>query len=397
MKSKKKYLILLLFVAIFMSCDKSMNEQVVDCNFNVQTDNATNPKSELYQQLLDEYTVRGLPGISLCIETPEEGLYIGTSGYANIEDGIKMKPCHIHHSASIAKTFISTMILILAQEGKLNLDDPAKNYLPVEIYSNIDNADVATIRQLMNHSSGIYNFDDNYKMYVDTFNDTKGNNSTVELFENYVYGMQAYFEVGTDNHYSNTNFSLLGMIIENVSGISLGDFMQQNIIEPLNLQYTYYKSSPNYPNMPSVVNSYFMHFNNQLQNCTADQKHFSNIAYGHEGVLSNPYDFAFFMKQLVSGNIIDDEYLSQMLNFTTNSEGDDYGLGIFKYKTDFETGFGHTGGALGTMTYAIYFPDSDISFSMCCNLGPVFVCNLNKLFYDNLFNELINVIFSEQQ
>ncbi|MBN2890591.1 MAG: beta-lactamase family protein [Bacteroidales bacterium] len=397
MKTNKFTSIILIFFFAFISCNKEIKINTPDCDFNVQNDNATNSKSEIYQEILDEYCAKGLPGLSLVIETPDDGLYVGTSGMAKIEDNTPMKPCHIHHSASIAKMYTATMILLLAQEGLLSLDDLAKKYLSEEIYSNISNCDIVTIRQLLNHSSGIYNFDDNVKMYVDTFNEYEENSSIEDLFENYVYGMPAYFAPGEDHHYSNTNFSLLGMIIENVSGKSIGEFMQENIIEPLALQNTYYKASDNYPNVPNLVNSYLVHFENELQNCTDIQTHFSNIAYGHEGVLANPYDFAFFIKNLVSGNILNPEYTAEMLTFDENSEGDMYGLGIFQYETDYETGFGHAGGALGTMTYAIYFPESQISFSICCNLGTVFYSDLSPTFYQDLYIELMKVIFTGER
>jgi len=392
---KKYKLIITLTIILFAitSCNKELNIPSDACNMEIPNNNENNPKAELYQKLLDEYCAKGLPGLSLAIETPDEGLYLGTSGMADIERNIEMQTGHIHHSASIAKSFVSAMTLLLVQEGKLDLDDLAKNYLPEDIYSNIFNADIATIRQLLNHSSGIYTFDDNASMFVDTFNDTDGILSIEELFENYVYGMPAYFAPGEDHHYSNTNFSLLGMIIENVSGQTLGDFMQEKIIAPLSLQNTYYKSSENYPNVPNLVNSYLIHFDEQLQNCTDLQRHFSNFAYGHEGVLANPNDFAYFMKQLVSGNILNQELTKELLTCKQASDEYMYGLGVFEYETDYESGYGHTGGAIGTMTYAIYFPESDVSFSICCNLGTVFYNNLSPTFYDDLLADLLKVVF----
>lgn len=80
-----------------------------------------------------------------------------------------------------------------------------------------------------------------------------------------------------------------------------------------------------------------------------------------------------------------------------NSEGAMFGLGIFAYETDYETGYGHTRGAIGTMTYAIYFPESDISFSICCNLGTVFYNDLSPTFYDDLYAELMKVIFTGER
>lgn len=386
---KSKYLIPFIFTILFLSCDKEIKDPVSGCTLDAASINTNHPLGATLQSVLDNYCKRGLPGLSLAVETPGGGMWAGASGMARIEDETAMQPCHVHHSASIAKTYIATLVLKLAEDGKLNLDDPAKNYLPSEVYTHISNANIATIRQLLNHTSGIFNFDDNLKVYVDTFNDPLVNASSKTLFEKYVYDMPAYFPPGEGYHYSNTNYSLLGMIIENASGISLGEYMDQQIIQALNLGHTYYKASPDYPEISNLVNNYFEHFPKQIQNCTDIQKHFSNIAFGHEGILATPYDFGVFMKELISGNVLEETSLSEMINMNADES---YGLGIMKYESDYETGYGHTGGSIGTMTYAIYFPDSDISFSVCCNLGAVFASDNTSMFYTDLYEELLGVI-----
>ena len=392
----KKYIIFLtafIIASFFLSCNKEIKDPVEICSLEINEDSETNPKSDEYQAILDKYCEKGLPGLSLVVKTNEHGLWVGASGYARVEDNTPMQACHLHHSASIAKSFIATAVLLLVEEGKISLNDLAMNYLDEEIYSNIDNAEQATIKQLLNHTSGIYNFNDNLKVYVNTFNNPIEHSSCVELFENYVYGVDAYFPVGEDFHYSNTNYSLLGMIIENVNGNSLGEFIENNIIEPLGLTNTFYKNSPQYPDIPNLVNSYYELFEGNLNNCSDIQKHLSDIAYGHEGFIATPYDFSLFMENLISGNILSEELTQEMLDMSENFEDVNYGLGIMRYETDFGDGYGHTGGAMGTMTYAIYFPDSQISFTICCNMGAIFGDDKISMFYEELFEELINLIF----
>ena len=390
---KNNYLYIIFIVSlIFLSCNKEINDPVEDCTLEITDDSETNPKSETYQAILDKYCKKGLPGLSMAIRTPDEGLWLGASGYARIEDKTEMQVCHLHHSASIAKTYIATAVLLLVEQGKINLDDLAKDYLSQEIYSNISNAEQATIRQLLNHTSGIYNFDDNFKFYVNTFNNPLEVSTIGELFEKYVYDMPEYFSVGEGYHYSNTNYSLLGLIIEKASGITLGEYIEQNIFEPLELTNTFYKNSPQYPDIPNLVNSYFEQFENNLQNCSDMQKHFDDIAYGHEGIIAAPYDFLLFMENLISGNILSAELTQEMINMSEIIDKKAYGLGIVRYETDFGYAYGHTGGAIGTMTYAMYFPDSQVSFVICCNMGLVFRSEKVSLFYEDLFEELITVI-----
>ena len=95
--------------------------------------------------------------------------------------------------------------------------------------------------------------------------------------------------------YSNTNYLLLGLIIENVTGKPLGDAMNEWIITPCHLTETYYKSSSGYPNIAGIPNSYFEHNTGSLQNCTAMQLHFANISMGHEGIIASPRDYVLFL------------------------------------------------------------------------------------------------------
>jgi D-alanyl-D-alanine carboxypeptidase len=381
------------FMVLFLSsCTKEIAEDVAACDIMPEY-NSEHPKAVALQSILDDYVQAGLPGLSMVVETPVDGLWLGTAGKASLEDQVAMEPCHLHHSASIAKTFIATLILQLAEKEQLGLDEQARDYLPEEVFSNIENAEQATIRQLLNHTSGIYNFDDNLKAYVDTFNDPLVNPSTLAFFEKYVYGVPAYFEVGEGHHYSNTNYSLLGMIIENITGIPLGEYMKQSIFDPLGLEHTYFNSPAGSQDEENVVNSYFEHFSKQLQNGTDIQKHFTNIAKGHEGVISTPYEFAQFMKLLVTGKVLSAEYTALMMDIEQAYERGRYRLGIIEYETIHENGFGHTGGSIGTMSYAIYFPESEVSFSICCNLGTVFASENTKMFYDDLFQDLLSEIF----
>lgn len=398
MKFRTAIIATLLATTTLLSCTKVELEPVDTCTFNEMTGNASNPHTDLYQELLDEYTELGLPGISIAIETSSDGWWVGTSGMASIEDDVVMKPCHLQHSASMAKPYIATLIMSLVEDGSLDLDDPIRDYLPQDMVSQIANAEIASIRQLLNHTSGIFNFDNNMKMYVDTFNDPLVHKSIESVFEKYIYGMPPFEAPGGDFHYSNTAYSLLGMIVEEVSGMTLGDYMEQEIIAALGLQSTYYKSSPGFPEIANTVNSYFEHYPGQLQNCTDIQMNFTDLAYGHEGIIATPYDYAVFIKELMTGNILEQQTVDLMIN-ASNRSGDtkSVGLGIKEYYTDYGSAFGHTGGSIGSIGYMMYFPESEVSFCMTSNVSGVFGSENTKRFQDELRYELLNVIFKGER
>ena len=219
------------------------------------------------------------------------------------------------------------------------------------------------------------------KIFVDAFNNIHEHSSSIDLFENYVYGVPAYSTTGTDIHYSNTNYSLLGMIIENASEMPLGEFVENNIITPLEFTNTFYKNSAEYPDVPNLVNSYFEQFENNLSYCSDIQKHLADIAMGHEGMIATPLDFLIFMENLIQGNIINEALTREMVDISDDPDNSEYRLGIVRYETALGYGYGHTVGAVGTMS----FPEAQVSFSMACNQSLVFGGSNVSLFYDDLF------------
>lgn len=394
MKRKLVLIPLFVFLLVCLSCEKTkIDDPVASCTFVDTLSNADHPYKDIFQSILDENVAMGMPGLSAAIET-EHGWWIGCAGMACIEDQIVMKPCHLHHSASMAKPYIATLIMRLYEEDIIGLDDQIKDYLPEYMVSQIKNADVATIRQLLNHTSGIFGFDDFYGMYIDIFNDPSAPFTLEDVFEKYVYGKSPYCEAGSEHHYSNTGYSLLGLIIEDASGMSLGDYFEQEITLPLGLTNTYYKSSKGYPfDLKDCVNSYFCFHGKELQNCTDLQKNLINFAMGHEGVVSTPYEFARFIHELMKGNIIDPTTLEVMFQDEINDFGDRYyGLGLMHWHVGDgeEDGYGHNGGSAGTRTVMMHIPNSNVTFCIAMNLGDVVSSDITSRF-GPMVGELINV------
>jgi D-alanyl-D-alanine carboxypeptidase len=121
-------------------------------------DSSTHPRRQLFQAYLDSAVAEGLPGAVLLIRTPQEGTWVGVSGYADITSRVPWQPATLSRVGSITKTFAAIVILQLYGDSRLELDDLARPYLPKEVVSNVANAGTCTIRQLLNHSSGIYNY-----------------------------------------------------------------------------------------------------------------------------------------------------------------------------------------------------------------------------------------------
>lgn len=386
------YSMILVFFLILNACETIVDEPVETCTFSETIDNDTHPYNDLYQEILDEYVAKGIPGISIAIESPEHGWWVGCAGMARIEDEEELKPCHLFHSCSMVKPYTATMIMRLFEEGRIDLDDPIMDYLPNEMGNKIANADEAKIRHLLHHTSGIA---DLYplKMIWDTFNDPLFHSSFESLLENYVYGKQPTAEVGEIYEYSNT-YALLGVVIEAASNMSLGDYIEQEIIEPLGLVNTYYKNTPEYPDdVQYKTNRYMALAPGQLQNCTDFANNLARISMGDLGLFATPYEFARFYQELLRGNVLDSSTLEVMLNDRIRIPGEAEAYQCLGIEYDRSNTYGdiywHGGGWFGTMSRTKYFPSSDVTISINTN-GTGVTFRTEETF--NRFNSLIDEI-----
>lgn len=208
-------------------------------------------------------------------------MWIGAGGYASIEDGVPMNPCHRLHAASVTKPYMSAVVLMLADEGLIDLDAKINTYLPASMCDRLGNGNQATVRQLANHTSGILDFNDETANMVDLFNDPT-RISTIEENFSYIYDKPGRFEPGTDWSYSDVNYILLALIVDEVAGSHAEEFYSR-IIEPLGLENTFYHKPP-HPEPEGLVNSYWDRYgNSKLDNVQISRRHFAKRISGVPG------------------------------------------------------------------------------------------------------------------
>lgn len=392
MKTRYLYLTAIIFLFACFACTEEIIDPVDTCqagNFN----NENYPDNVLYQLILDEYVTDGLPGVSLAIETPDYGWWVGSAGLARVEDEVAMTSCHLHHASFVTNIYTATLVMRLVEMGKVDLDDPIREYLDDEIVDNVANADVATIRHLMNGTSGIMPYDDNLKMYVDGFNDPSVQTSAEYLLENYIYGQPAYSAAGEQrNNWGYTDYDLLGMIIEEASGMTLEAFFEQEIVDVIGLTSTYFNKYPGPDDEDLTVNSYFEHFPGQLQNCSEMQNNFTKIGLGSMGVLATPFDYACFLQELMRGNVLDAASLEDMLPTESN-----VGMGIEKFRNLHGGSYGRDIGTLGASIIVLYFPEPDITIALSANLGGIFDSEAAESFWTGLLLDVIGVTFTGER
>lgn len=402
MMNYTKFILSTLSFFVMYGCIKEeiiFTQEDYACELTLQN---THPDSISFEHYLSEKTSEGIPGISMLIAN-NEGVWSGAAGFADISNNINMQSCSVNRIGSITKTFTAVSILQLAEEGLLGLEDNISNYLDTAIILNIHNASTATIKQLLNHTSGIPDFTDNIDYWLDTYNDYD-KLWTAEQELEYAYGLEPEFnfESGTQLQYSNTNFVMLGLIVEMVSGVSGERYYQNHIFNTLGMTQTYFNQTDK--DIPSLVKGYHDEFGDGVIRDYTNNPFAVNSMAG--GIASNTEDLFTFVKAIMTpGILLNQNSIDLMLESSTVPLADpsefDYGtdnrvksiaglgLGVFKLNTDYGIAIGHNGGFNGRRARMWFFPESETSIIFMYN-GTRFKEIGRKMFR----NEILELVFN---
>ncbi|MGG0646538.1 serine hydrolase domain-containing protein [Bacillus mycoides] len=290
----------------------------------------------------------GFPGI--LAKTSEGGkTWSYAAGVANLSSKKPMKTDFRFRIGSVTKTFTATVVLQLAEENRLNLDDSIEKWLPGVIQGNGYDDKQITIRQLLNHTSGIAEYTRSKSFDL---MDTKKSYRAEELVKMGI-SMPPDFAPGKSWSYSNTGYVLLGILIETVTGNSYAEEIENRIIEPLELSNTFL------PGNSSVIPG-TKHARGYIQLDGASEPKdvtYYNPSMGSSAgdMISTADDLNKFFSYLLGGKLLKEQQLKQML--TTVPTGETalgrYGLGI--YETKLPNGvsiWGHGGSIPGFVTFA---------------------------------------------
>jgi len=392
-----KKLILKITVALILavgitSCNDDNDKPITDSCSVIAASSLLHPKAAAFQAILDEYVGKGLPGLVLYVKTPQ-GVWTGAAGKASIETEEPMRPCSLIYSQSMTKTFTAVSIMKLVEGGQISLDAPITTYLPAALYSRIANVDQATVRQLLNHTSGIRNYLDEPEYLVEVVNNRAQGMTTQKNIE-YVYDKPALFPVGTDFTYSNTNYILLAKIIDQVTAASHADFFTNRIFRPLDLMDIYYKNELQNFIPSGLPNTYGdLLGSGEPANVTDIETRMLASDYGEAGIVALASNYAVFVEAIFKGNLVTPVSRAAMTNWISmeNPLSLDlyYGLGLMKRATPYGYAIGHVGDGVGCSSGMFYFPDSDITIVMGTNKG-LLTLEDNELFRVEFWNKVVN-------
>lgn len=268
------------------------------------------------------------------------------AGIADLRTKKPMKTDFRFRIGSVTKTFIATVLLQLAGENRLNLDDSIEKWLPGVIQGNGYDGNQITIRQILNHTSGIADYVNSKDFDI---MDTK-KSYTADEFVKKGISLPPDFSPGKGWSYSNTGYVVLGMLIEKVTGNSYAEEVENRIIEPLDLSNTFLPGNSSVIPGTKHARGYFqLDGASELKDVT-----YINPGSSDGDMISTADDLNKFFSYLLSGQLLKEQQLKQMLTTVpTGREGTGYGLGI--YETKLPNGvsiWGHRGIVLGFTTFA---------------------------------------------
>jgi len=281
-------------------------------------------------------------------------IYSRAIGYSSITDANKQPSTTLtkYRIGSITKMFTTTMIFQLVEDGKLKLTTTLDTYFP-----KLPNANKITIGNLLNHHSGLHNFT-NDPEYMSYMTQPKTQDEMLAIFAK----SNVDFQPNEKGEYSNTNFVILGFIIEKITKQSYSVNLKQRITSKIGLSDTYYGGKTNANNNECFS---YQFVSNWKQMPETDM----SIPGGAGAIVSTPTDLTKFIEALFSLKLVKQNSLDQMKTIT-----DGFGMGMFQIPFYDHKALGHPGGIDGFGSNLAYFPEDSLVIAYCSN-GLVYPMN----------------------
>ncbi|OFY15666.1 MAG: hypothetical protein A2X11_06370 [Bacteroidetes bacterium GWE2_42_24] len=368
-----------MIILIIAGCDKESNDPYrPDDELQQRLQRLVDSKVAAYKLQVPEYP----GGLVLKVLKGRRSCFAASGMVGNVSGA------NYFRAASNTKTFTATAILLLYQQGRLNLNHRItdtipgtnKTYVPDGAGYDIPYKSSITILDLLRHRAGVYDLANetipdtiskplpykgrNYIEYV--LNQDSLHSFTFNELINVVAetGM-SYFMPGTGYHYSNTGYSLLGKIIERVSNMTYQQYLTEQIILPMGLHHTSFPFEGNDTYLPIPCVQGFILDNQGVKDITSLNVS-ANIAEGN--LITTPDDLAIFIQNLLKGKGPLSTFIvnSVMMNCLSSSSltAGRYGCGLMEINN---LGYGHTGAVEGYLSLMVSDPASDVTIIIYTN------------------------------
>jgi D-alanyl-D-alanine carboxypeptidase len=304
----------------------------------------------------------GIPGVIVMAQDPELGLWTGTFGTANRGTGQPMRAADHFRMGSITKTFVGTVVLQLVAEHRLSLNDRLSTWVP-----SIPDASQITIRELLNHTSGIRDYEDNPVLLRAIAHQPLRVWTPGQLVQLALY-KPPVFPPGTEWSYSNTNYLLLGIIVSKVTGHSLGYEIGQRVLGPLSLLQTSFPvASPDLPRPFSHGYAPAGITGPPLSPLTDYTRWSPSWDFAAGNMISTAPDLLRWGTALGKGTLLSPAMRAAQRTWVKIAAGAWYGLGLARMKLDGEYLLGHDGADPGYSADLDYAPRLGLTLVVLAN------------------------------
>lgn len=345
------FYVLIILILLFFIFNEG-NSQTFDTAYARKLQTALNT-------LKSNYNMVGLSG---AVYVPGQGTWTGTAGISEV--GLNLTPDMVFAAGSITKNFVAATILQLVDVDSISLNDSIYKWLP-----HINNVDsTTTIKQLLNHTSGIYNFTDN-PAYSSAIN--ANFNRIWEPEESFQYILAPYFVHGTNWHYSNTNYLLLAIIIKKITGNYFGQEIRNRFYSPLGMTGSFIE-------LTDTLTAHWVHNWVDLNGdgilddaSFISQNSFASSTIGAGGVISRPENLVKWIRNLFKpGVILSQSSINAMTTFTSASisGANGYGLGTMRYNVQGKICWGHAGNSFGHSAVVMCYPQDTVCMALMMNI-----------------------------
>jgi D-alanyl-D-alanine carboxypeptidase len=307
------------------------------------------------QRTLDSVRIsQNYKGISASVIIQGRGTWLGASGISH--PNVNVTPSMYLGIGSNTKTLMSVLTLKLAELNVLNIDDSLHKW--ISVYQYVDSS--ITIRQLLNHTSGIFDFT-TITGYADSILSNPNRIWTPDELLHFLN--PPYFPKGQGFQYSNTNYLILGMIIETAISSQVSAKLRELILNPLNLTKTYFPINETVPD--TIVHPWV----NGIDINSTPRISLLSSAWTAGALYSTSENMGRWYQQLFGGQVLSQSSMSQMLTFTPQSSGV-YGLGVIKYLISGRVLWGHSGSIRGYTSHMLYDTAMKMSITVLQNQLP---------------------------
>lgn len=355
----KVFLLAFLVLTIFSGCKNP--------------DKSANTKPDRIQMVLDSLvSVNQIPGVSFAMVFENQTLKSYASGYADVHQRILMTPEHVMFSGSVGKTYAVALLMQLLDQGLFDLEDKIIDYFPeLEWMKRLANIEEITIEMLLQHTSGL-------PLYVmkpeiwDTLHKYPDKVWSYQDRLKVIFNDDPLHEAGKGWDYSDTNYILLGMLIEKLSDQAYYDLLFSKIVVPEGLTKTFASNRRDIPGLPMGYSDLPEWFK-MPQEVVVDGLYAFNpqLEWTGGGLASTTANLAQWARIYYTGKLFSDEWLQKIITPNSQAKNLDpimsYGMGSFIYKTNHGPAYAHTGFVPGFNSIFAYYPNLDLAVALQVN------------------------------